>query len=106
MALGKKSNPLEVKMEIMNAKDWKTHGNLKIRVVGMFRNSGWKVKEHFSKVKGSELEININAEHSGGLAAMVLTPFEVIEDIRLDNLINYSKIRILIDGEEFGTYKL
>ncbi len=102
----KKSSPLDVKLEIINAKDWKKSKNIKLNVKGMFRNSGWKVKNHSSKTMGDLIEINITAEHSGGLAAMVLTAFEVSEEVQLDKQRDYIKIRVLIDGDECLTQNL
>lgn len=98
-----KSKPLDVRLEIVNKKDWKSAKSLLVKVNGQFRNSGWRVKEHSYQVKGDIIEMDIKAKHLGGLSAMVLTPFEVAEKIQLvDTKINY-KIRVFIDGDEYAT---
>ena len=102
----KKSRPLDVKLEIKNAKDWKKRGNITVKVRGMFRNSGWKVKDHSSKIKGDVLDVTINAEHSGGLAAMVLKPFEITEEVQVEKQKDHLKIRVIIDGDECATHNL
>ena len=81
----RKSNPLDVKVEIMNQRDWKNNKELDVKVKGTFRNAGWRVKEQSHKVLGEVIEIDIKAEHSGGFAAMVLTPFEVTVKIQLED---------------------
>lgn len=90
----------------MNQKDWKNNKNLIIKVKGLFRNSGWKVKQQTYSIKENLIELEIRAEHSGGLSAMVLTPFEVIEKVQLDNQKDHYQIRVIIDGDEYITRNL
>ncbi len=102
----KKASPLEVKMEILNKKDWKDTNQLAVKVTGLFRNSGWKIKQHSHKILGDIIQIDMKAEHSGGIALMVLTPFDFTEKIPVwDTKIRY-RIQLIIDGEELVTQPL
>lgn len=103
MTKKQKARPLEVQINIRDAKDWKIRGKLEVSIRGLFRNSGWKVVNHSSKQLGKDIQVEINTHHSGGLAAMVLTPFEVVEEISILNDRDIHRIRVLIDGEEYAT---
>jgi hypothetical protein len=95
-----KSRPLEVRIQVLNPKDWEENKTLSIRVKGLFRNSAWKVKNHTHTLFGNVIEINIITEKVGRMGAMVLTPFEVIEEVPLTDLEPKYRIRTVIDGED------
>lgn len=95
-----KSRPLEVRIQVVNPKDWEKDKTLSVRIKGLFRNSAWKVKQHTHQLYGNVIEINVTTEKIGRLGAMVLTPFEVIENVPLKDLEDKYRIRVIIDGEE------
>ena len=95
-----KSRPLEVRIQVVNPQDWEKDRILSVRIKGLFRNSAWKVKNHTHQLYGNVIEINIMTDKIGRLGAMVLTPFEVIENVPLKDLEDKYRIRVLIDGEE------
>lgn len=95
-----KAKPLEVRIQILNPKDWEENQTLSIRVKGLFRNSAWKVKNHTHTLFGNVIEINIATEKASRMGAMVLTPFEVIEDVPLNELERKYHIRAIVDGED------
>jgi hypothetical protein len=95
-----KSRPLEVRIQVVNPKDWEKEKTLSVRIKGLFRNSAWKVKNHTYQLYGNVIEINVTTEKTGRLGAMVLTPFEVIENVPLTDIEKKYRIRAIIDGEE------
>jgi hypothetical protein len=95
-----KSRPLEVRIQVVNPKDWEKDRKLSVRIKGLFRNSAWKVKNYTSQLYGNVIDIKITTENVGRLGAMVLTPFEVIADVPLKDLEDKYRIRAIIDGEE------
>ncbi len=97
MTAENKSRPLEVKLEVLNKKDWKLTKNLIVKVTGLFRNRGWRVDTHSYLIINDSIEINVKSKHLGGLSAMVLTPFEIIEKVPLEK--KHHKIRVIIDGD-------
>ncbi len=99
-----KSRPLEVRIQVLNPKDWEKDRALSVRIKGLFRNSAWKVKNHTYQLYGNVIEIKIMTEKTGRLGAMVLTPFEVIENISLKDLEDKYRIRAIIDGEECAVH--
>ncbi|MFX1296915.1 MAG: hypothetical protein ACFFD2_18915 [Promethearchaeota archaeon] len=99
----KKAHPMDVKIEIVNAKDWKNTNNIAIKVKGLFRNSGWRIESVLHKVSGEIIRVDINSKHLGGMSLMVLTPFEVIENVQIATPHNINKICVFIDGDEYAT---
>lgn len=95
-----RSKPLEVRIQVMNPKDWEENKTLSIRVKGLFRDSAWKVKNQSHTLFGNVIDIIIITERASRLGAMVLTPFEVIEDIPLEDLERKYHIRAIVDGED------
>jgi len=95
-----KSSPVEVRIQILNPKDWEDSQTLSIKVKGLFRNSAWKVKNQTHTLYGNEIDIIITTERIGRFGAMVLTPFEVIEEVPLTDLEKKYHIRAIIDGED------
>ena len=100
-----KANPIDVKIEIINAKDWKKSNQLDIKVEGLFRNSGWRVESVTHKASGELVQIDIKTKHLGGMSAMVLTPFEVVEKVQIEPR-DSCKVRIVVDGDEYATHSL
>jgi hypothetical protein len=68
-------------------------------VKGLFRNSAWRVKNHTHELFGNGVDINITTERISRMGAMVLTPFEVVEEVPLIDLEPKYHIRVIIDGE-------
>jgi len=99
----RKANPLEVKIEIVDQQDWKATNQLDIKVKGLFRDSGWRIKNYSYVLKGDVIQINMNTEKRRGMALMVLTPFEFLEKIPVIHADNKYKIRVIIDGDEYAT---
>ena len=103
--MSRKANPIDVKIKITNLRDWKKSNQLDIKVEGLFRNSGWRVESITHKASGDLVQIDIKTKHLGGLSAMVLTPFEVVEKVQIKPRDNY-KVRVVVDGDECATQVL
>jgi hypothetical protein len=99
----KKAHPIDVKIEIANKKDWKKTNNLTIKVSGLFRNSGWRVENVGHKIIDDVIQIEINSKHLGGMSLMVLSPFEISEEISIEKPKDSYKVRVVFDGEESAT---
>ena len=101
--MSKKANPIDVKIEIANKKDWKKTNNLMIKVSGLFRNSGWRVENVSHDILDDVIQIKINSKHLGGMSLMVLSPFEITEEISIEEPKDNYKIQVIFDGEETTT---
>ncbi len=101
-----KARPLNLKIEILNQKDWKQTSQLDIKVSGMFRDSSWKIQEISHRIKENIIQIDIISKKLPGMALMVLTPFELVEHVDLISSIDNYKIRIIVDGDETGSLNL
>ncbi|MHA1266392.1 MAG: hypothetical protein ACTSRS_14255 [Candidatus Helarchaeota archaeon] len=100
----KKSNPLDVQLKIEKNRIDKE--SVAIKLSGQFRNSGWKVKDHSIKILEKEILLDIKTTHSGGLVAMVLKPFEIVQEVKLKDAKRDYKVRVIIDGDEYVTGRL
>jgi hypothetical protein len=102
----KKANPMDVEIKLLNKRDWKHSNKLQIKVTGMFRDSSWKIKNVSHKISADEITIAITSRKLGGMALMVLTPFEIKEEVDIkDGNLQYL-IRVFFDGDECAVKKL
>ncbi|MHA1129643.1 MAG: hypothetical protein ACTSQI_02785 [Candidatus Helarchaeota archaeon] len=102
----KKANPIDVKIELVNHREWKDTRKLHITINGLFRDSSWRIKDVSHKISANEITIAISSKKLGGMALMVLTPFEVNEEVELKDVDIKYKIRVFIDGDECAVKKV
>ena len=102
----KKANPIDVEIELGNKRDWKHTHKMQVKVTGMFRDSSWKIQNVSHKIAANEITIAITSKKLGGMALMVLTPFEIKEDVDIKDADLQYRVRVLIDGDECATKKI
>ncbi len=102
----KKAKPMDVEIEVGNKRDWRRTNKLHIKVTGMFRDSSWKIKGVSHKISANEITIAISSKKLGGMALMVLTPFEIDEEVDIKDTDLQYQIRVFIDGDECAIKKV